>query len=127
VVSEGPIDTIMATPDSLTGQFLSGTREVTVPSERREGSSKWIRIVGARENNLKNITAEIPLGRLVVITGVSGSGKSSLITSTLYPALSQRLLKSREAAGAHDRIDGLQHLDKVIDIDQSPIGRTPRS
>jgi excinuclease ABC subunit A len=127
VVAEGPIETIMATPDSLTGQFLSGVREVAVPSERREGSGKWIRIVGARENNLKNITAEIPLGRLVVITGVSGSGKSSLITSTLYPALSQRLLKSREAAGDHDRIEGLEHLDKVIDIDQSPIGRTPRS
>ncbi len=127
VVAEGPIDTIIATPDSLTGQFLSGEREVPMPSERREGSGNWIRIVGARENNLKNITAEIPLGRLVVITGVSGSGKSSLITNTLYPALSQRLLKSREAAGDHDRIEGLQHLDKVIDIDQSPIGRTPRS
>ncbi len=127
VVGEGPIETIMATQDSLTGQFLSGAREVAVPSERRAGNGKWIRIVGARENNLKNITAEIPLGRLVVITGVSGSGKSSLITSTLYPALSQRLLKSREAAGEHDRIEGLEHLDKVIDIDQSPIGRTPRS
>ncbi len=127
VVAEGPIQTIMASPDSLTGQFLKGERIVAVPRERREGSGKWVRIVGARENNLKDITAEIPLGRFVVITGVSGSGKSSLITNTLYPALSQRLLKSREPAGAHDRIDGLQHLDKVIDIDQSPIGRTPRS
>jgi excinuclease ABC subunit A len=127
IVAQGPIEAIMATPESLTGQFLSGEREVAVPSERREGNGKWIRIVGARENNLKNITAEIPLGRLVVITGVSGSGKSSLITNTLYPALSQRLLKSREAAGDHDRIDGLEYLDKVIDIDQSPIGRTPRS
>ncbi|MBV9581257.1 MAG: excinuclease ABC subunit UvrA [Chloroflexi bacterium] len=127
VVAEGPIETIMATPGSLTGQFLSGERVVSVPTERRAGSGNWVRIVGARENNLKNITAEIPLGRLVVITGVSGSGKSSLITNTLYPALSQRLLRSREAAGDHDRIEGLQHLDKVIDIDQSPIGRTPRS
>jgi excinuclease ABC subunit A len=127
VVAQGPIQTIMKTRDSLTGQFLKGERMVPVPSQRRIGNGKWVRIIGARENNLKNVTAEIPLGRLVVITGVSGSGKSSLITNTLYPALSQRLLKSREPAGAHDKIDGLQHLDKVIDIDQSPIGRTPRS
>jgi excinuclease ABC subunit A len=127
VVAEGTLDDIKATPGSLTGQFLNGTRSVAIPTERRTGNGKWVRIVGARENNLKNITAEIPLGRLVVITGVSGSGKSSLVTNTLFPALSQRLFKSREAAGAHDRIDGLEHLDKVIDIDQSPIGRTPRS
>jgi len=117
----------MARPESLTGQFLNGTRAVPVPGERRTGNGKWVRIVGARENNLKDITAEIPLGRLVCITGVSGSGKSSLVTNTLFPALSQRLFKSREAAGAHERIEGLEHLDKVIDIDQSPIGRTPRS
>jgi excinuclease ABC subunit A len=127
VVAEGTIDDIMARPESLTGQFLNGTRVVALPSERRTGSGKWVRIIGARENNLKDITAEIPLGRMVVITGVSGSGKSSLITNTLFPALSQRLFKSREAAGAHKRIEGLEHLDKVIDIDQSPIGRTPRS
>lgn len=127
VVAEGTIDKIKSSPESLTGQFLSAKREVPVPRERRAGSGKWIRIVGARENNLKNITAEIPLGRFVVVTGVSGSGKSSLVTNTLFPALSQRLFKSREAAGAHDRIDGLDQLDKVIDIDQSPIGRTPRS
>src|SRR5262249_2501188 len=127
VVAVGQIEAIMANPESLTGQFLSGARAVATPGERRRGSDRWVRIVGARENNLKNITAEIPLGRLVVLTGVSGSGKSSLVTNTLFPALSQRLFKSREAAGAHDRIDGLEHLDKVIDIDQSPIGRTPRS
>ena len=127
IVAEGPMKKIMASPASLTGLFLKGERVVAVPLQRRTGNGKWIKIVGARENNLKNITAEIPLGRLVVITGVSGSGKSSLITNTLYPALSQRLLKSREPAGEHDRIDGLQQLDKVIDIDQSPIGRTPRS
>ncbi len=127
VVAEGTIDDIMARPESLTGQFLNGTRVVALPAVRRTGSGKWVRIVGARENNLKDITAEIPLGRMVVITGVSGSGKSSLITNTLFPALSQRLFKSREAAGAHKRIEGLEHLDKVIDIDQSPIGRTPRS
>src|SRR5260370_10087495 len=127
IVAEGPIERIMASRDSLTGQFLTGERVVPIPSERRAGNGKWVRIVGARENNLKNITAEIPLGRLVVVTGVSGSGKSALITNTLFPALSQGLFKSREAAGAHDRIEGLEHLDKVIDIDQSPIGRTPRS
>src|ERR1700730_744237 len=127
VVAEGTIDDIMARPESLTGQFLNGERAVAIPNERRSGNNKWVRIVGARENNLKDITAEIPLGRLVCITGVSGSGKSSLITNTLFPALSQRLFKSREAAGAHDSIDGLEHLDKVIEIDQSPIGRTPRS
>jgi excinuclease ABC subunit A len=127
IVAQGPIESIKAAPASLTGQFLKGERLVPVPEQRRVGSDKWVRIIGARENNLKNITAEIPLGRLVVITGVSGSGKSSLVTNTLFPALSQRLLRSREAAGAHDRIEGLQHLDKVIDIDQSPIGRTPRS
>jgi excinuclease ABC subunit A len=127
VVAEGSIEDIMASQASLTGQFLSGSRALPVPSERRTGSGKWVRIIGARENNLKDITAEIPLGRLVVITGVSGSGKSSLVSNTLFPALSQRLFKSREAAGAHDRIEGLEYLDKVIDIDQSPIGRTPRS
>jgi excinuclease ABC subunit A len=127
IVAEGPIERIMANRDSLTGQFLKGELVLPVPGERRSGNGNWVRIVGARENNLKGITAEIPLGRLVVITGVSGSGKSSLVTNTLFPALSQRLFKSREAAGAHDRIEGLQYLDKVIDIDQSPIGRTPRS
>jgi excinuclease ABC subunit A len=127
IVAEGTLDDIKASPESLTGQFLNGTRRVPIPTERRTGNGKWVRIVGARENNLKNITAEVPLGRLVVITGVSGSGKSSLVTNTLFPALSQRLFKSREAAGAHERIEGLEHLDKVIDIDQSPIGRTPRS
>jgi excinuclease ABC subunit A len=127
IVAEGTIDKIMSSAESLTGQFLNGQRAVPLPRERRAGSGKWVRIVGARENNLKSITAEIPLGRLVVVTGVSGSGKSSLVTNTLFPALSQRLFRSREAAGAHDRIEGLDYLDKVIDIDQSPIGRTPRS
>ena len=127
IVAQGPLERIISTPESLTGQFLNGTRSIPVPSVRRRGNGRWVRIVGARENNLKNITAEIPLGMLVCVTGVSGSGKSSLVTNTLFPALSQRLFKSREAAGAHDRIEGLEYLDKVIDIDQSPIGRTPRS
>jgi len=127
VVAQGPLARILATPESLTGQFLTGARAIPVPKSRRPGNGKVVRIIGARENNLKAITAEIPLGMLVCVTGVSGSGKSSLVTNTLFPALAQRLFKSREPAGAHDRIDGLEHLDKVIDIDQSPIGRTPRS
>src|ERR1700716_3050475 len=127
IVAEGTIEDIMDCPEALTGQFPNGVRAVPIPGERRGGNGKWVRIVGARENNLKDITAEIPLGRLVCITGVSGSGKSSLVTNTLFPALSQRLLKSRAAAGAHEAIEGLEHLDKVIEIDQSPIGRTPRS
>ncbi|MDQ3811157.1 MAG: excinuclease ABC subunit UvrA, partial [Chloroflexota bacterium] len=127
VVAQGQIERIMATPESATGQFLLGARAVPLPRQRRKGNGKWVRIVGARENNLKNITVEIPLARLVCVTGVSGSGKSSLVSNTLFPALAQRLFKAREAAGAHDRIDGLEELDKVIEIDQSPIGRTPRS
>jgi excinuclease ABC subunit A len=127
VVAQGPIENILEAPESLTGQFLTGVCSIEVPARRRAGNGHSVRIVGARENNLKSIDVDIPLGLLVCVTGVSGSGKSSLITSTLFPALSQRLFKSREAAGAHERIEGLQYLDKVIDIDQSPIGRTPRS
>ncbi len=127
VVAQGPIRTVMDTPESLTGQFLRGVLSIEVPPGRRQGSGKTLRIVGARENNLKGIEVQIPLGAFVCITGVSGSGKSSLINSTLYPALAQQLHKSREYAGAHDRIDGLENLDKAIEIDQSPIGRTPRS
>jgi excinuclease ABC subunit A len=127
IVAQGTIDRIMAAPESLTGQFLNGSLAIEVPRQRHRGNGRRVRIVGARENNLKNIDVEIPLGMLVCITGVSGSGKSSLISNTLFPALAQRLFKSREAAGAHERIDGLENLDKVIEIDQSPIGRTPRS
>jgi excinuclease ABC subunit A len=127
VVAQGTIDIIESSPESLTGHFLTGKRTIPLPDQRRRGNGKRIRIVGARENNLKNIAVDIPLGMLVCVTGVSGSGKSSLITSTLYQALAQHLFKAREYAGEHDRIEGLEHLDKVIDIDQSPIGRTPRS
>jgi excinuclease ABC subunit A len=118
----------MRTPGSITGDFLAGRREVPVPDKRRPiNRKKTIRIVGARENNLKSVTAEIPIGLLTCVTGVSGGGKSTLVIETLFKAASRKLYNSKDAPGAHDRIEGLEEFDKVIDIDQSPIGRTPRS
>jgi excinuclease ABC subunit A len=127
VVAEGTVEDILASRESLTGAYLSGKLRVPIPEKRRQGNGKHLRIVGARENNLKNIEVSIPLGRLVCITGVSGSGKSTLMVEILYKALARDLNGARTQPGDHDRIDGLQHLDKVINIDQSPIGRTPRS
>ena len=127
VVAEGTVDDIIANPRSLTGAYLSGRLQVPLPEKRREGTGDFLTIVGARENNLKNITVRIPLGKLVLVTGVSGSGKSSLVVEVLYKALARHLNKTRTHPGKHDRIVGLEHLDKVINIDQSPIGRTPRS
>ncbi len=127
VVAQGTVEDILASPDSLTGAYLSGRLQVPLPEKRREGTGEFLTIVGARENNLKNITVRIPLGKLVLVTGVSGSGKSSLVVETLYKALARHLNKARTQPGKHDRIEGLEHLDKVINIDQSPIGRTPRS
>ncbi len=127
VVAEGTPAQIMAHPDSITGAFLSGRRHIAMPERRREGNGQTIIIRGARENNLKNIDVEIPLGKLVVITGVSGSGKSTLLIEILYKRLAQILYGSRDRAGDHDTIDGLTAIDKVINIDQAPIGRTPRS
>jgi excinuclease ABC subunit A len=115
-------------PESLTGQYLTGFRQIAVPARRREGHrGQKLRIKGARANNLKNVTAEIPLGTLTCVTGVSGGGKSTLVIETLYKALARRLMNTRDHPAAHDSIDGVDHLDKIIDIDQSPIGRTPRS
>jgi len=128
VIAEGKPADIMANPKSLTGQYLSGAMGIPVPSERRKGKKgKRIKVVGARGNNLKDVTAEIPLGTFTAVTGVSGGGKSTFLIETLYKAASRRIMGSREHPAEHDRIEGLEFLDKVIDIDQSPIGRTPRS
>ncbi len=128
VVAVGTPDEVMRNPASLTGQYLSGFQQILVPAQRRRADLKRaLTIRGARENNLQSVTARFPLGTFICVTGVSGSGKSTLIVETLYKALAKRLNGAREAPGAHDRIDGIEHLDKVIDIDQSPIGRTPRS
>jgi excinuclease ABC subunit A len=128
VIAQGTPADIMANPDSLTGQYLSGERSIAVPRNRRAPEKgKSIRIIGARENNLKDVTAEIPIGLLTCITGVSGSGKSTLVIDTLYAAVARKLNNAKMHPGRHDKITGLEHLDKIIDIDQSPIGRTPRS
>jgi excinuclease ABC subunit A len=127
VVAEGTVQDILEHPQSITGAYLSGRLKVAIPAERRPSNGKLLRIIGARENNLKNIDVDIPLGLFVCITGVSGSGKSTLMIEILYKALSAKLHSAHAQPGDYDRIEGLEHIDKVINIDQSPIGRTPRS
>ena len=127
IVCTGTAEDIMNCKESITGQYLSGRKKIPVPAKRRKGNGKSLKIIGARENNLKNIDAEIPLGEFVCITGVSGSGKSSLINEILYKRLATELNGAKKVAGAHTDILGIDNLDKVIAIDQSPIGRTPRS
>ncbi len=128
VVAEGTPADIMRAPQSLTGKYLVGLEQIPIPAKRRKAAfGRWVKVVGARGNNLKNITAAIPLGTFTCITGVSGGGKSTFVIETLYKAASRRLNQGREHPAPHDRIEGLEFLDKVIDIDQSPIGRTPRS
>lgn len=127
VIAEGPLDTILATKDSITGQYLSGAKQIQTPAVRRSPGRGAIKVVGATGNNLKNVSAEFPLGTLTCITGVSGGGKSTLVIDTLYKAAARKLNGARENPGPHQRIEGLEMLDKIIEIDQSPIGRTPRS
>jgi excinuclease ABC subunit A len=127
IIAEGTPAEIMENPNSITGLYLSGRRHVKVPDQRRPGNGQFISIRGARENNLKNVDADIPLGKLVVITGVSGSGKSTLLVEILYKRVAQVLNGARERPGLHDTIEGLDAVDKIINIDQTPIGRTPRS
>ncbi|MEL7661319.1 excinuclease ABC subunit UvrA [Acetobacterium wieringae] len=127
IVAQGSLEEIMAVPESITGQYFSGQRFIPIPQKRREGSGEVIKIVGARENNLKNLDVDFPLGKFICVTGVSGSGKSTLINEILYKGISQKLYRSLKKPGKYTRIDGVEFIDKVIDIDQSPIGRTPRS
>jgi len=127
VVAYGPPETVMASPDSLTGQYLTGLKQIPIPETRRTGDGRALVVKGAKGNNLKNVDATFPLGVLTCVTGVSGGGKSTLVIDTLYKALARRVMGARAGAASHDEIEGVEFIDKVIDIDQSPIGRTPRS
>ena len=128
VVVLGPLDQVLTHPDSLTARYLRGELRIPVPPRRRvPDPERVLRVVGARDHNLQNLTVELPLGLFIAVTGVSGSGKSTLVTDILYRALARHFYRAKVMPGAHDRIEGLDHIDKVIDIDQSPIGRTPRS
>ena len=127
VVAAGTPEEVMNTPGSITGDYLSGRKKIAVPTERRRGNGHWLKVYGAAEHNLKNVDAAIPLGTFTCVTGVSGSGKSSLVNEIIYKKLGADLNRTKARAGRHDRIEGEEWLDKVINIDQSPIGRTPRS
>ena len=117
----------MACKESITGQYLTGEKSIKVPEERRKGNGNFITVTGAKENNLKNLNVKFPLGVLTMVTGVSGSGKSTLVNEILYKGLNKIVNKSKNPTGAYKEITGYENIDKIIDIDQSPIGRTPRS
>ena len=127
IIAQGDLNDIMAVEESVTGQFLTGKRSIRIPEKRRKIGSKWLKVKGARVNNLKNIDVDIPLGVFTCVTGVSGSGKSSLVNEIVKKTLLRELNRAHVRSGDHDEILGIEHLDKIIDIDQSPIGRTPRS
>jgi len=128
IVAHGTPEEVMRNPASLTGQYMTGLMQVPIPHNRRPtDAGRTLKVIGATANNLKNVTAEIPMGTMTCVTGVSGGGKSTLLIDTIYKAAARKLNNAREHPGAHDRLEGMEHLDKIIDIDQSPIGRTPRS
>ncbi|MCL1950200.1 MAG: excinuclease ABC subunit UvrA, partial [Turicibacter sp.] len=127
VVSQGTPAEVMKDKNSITGQYLSGAKKIHLPASRRQGNGNFLEVIGATENNLKNVSLKLPMGILNVITGVSGSGKSTLINDILYQGIASKLYKVKDRPGRHKEIRGLEHIEKVIDIDQSPIGRTPRS
>ena len=127
VVAEGTAEEIKKNPDSITGAYLSRRKFIPVPAKRRPGNGKFIEVVGAAENNLKDLTVKFPLGTLTLVTGVSGSGKSTLVNEILYKGIASRLYHAKGKPGKHKKIKGLENIDKIIDIDQQPIGRTPRS